>query len=155
MKHRTAFLAMGMMLAAVVTLSQTSPPRKATPPDVKSLTGVWRGQTDGLPAVTLVISEEGGSLSGAISFDLHIRATVNDPWSAKPGLPEPIFNLRFDGKTLQFQVSHRRAHPPRTLADPPVCFHLTRTGPERAELVNESEPANESAPGLVLVRREY
>jgi hypothetical protein len=145
LKHGTALLAIGMMLAANAAPNQSSPSRPAQP-DLKSLAGVWRGQMDGLPAVTMVISDEGGSLSGAISFYLHLRTTENAPWTSKPGLPEPIFNSRFDGKTLQFQLSHRRAHPPRTLFDPAVSCHLTLTGPEKAELVNESEPTNEKPP---------
>ncbi|HSZ15993.1 MAG TPA: hypothetical protein VK764_02760 [Terracidiphilus sp.] len=152
-KHRIALLAIAMVLAAIAAPSQSSPSSQLTHLD--SLTGVWRGQMDGLPAVTLVISEEGGSLAGAIAFDLHRRATVNDPWTSTPGVPEPMFNLKFDGNALQFQVSHRRAQPPRTLSDPPVSFHLTRTGPEKAELVNDSEPANENARALVLQRSEY
>jgi hypothetical protein len=67
---------------------------------------------EGLPAVVLVVTDEGGSLSGAVVFYFQTRKTVNDPWASTPGLPEPLFRLYFDGKTLSFQVSHRRAHPP-------------------------------------------
>lgn len=116
-----------------------------------SLTGVWRGQMAGLPAVTLVLTDEGGKLSGAILFYLQVRKTANDPYTATPGLPEPIFGIRFDGKTLTFQVSHRRAHPPQSLSDPPATFSLTLTGSNQAKLVNE----NERSPALDMVRSDF
>ena len=78
---------------------------------VANLTGVWRAQMDSLPAVTL--TDESGSLS--------------DLYTSTPRLPEPIFHPVFDGQTLTFEVSHRRAHPPRTLSDPPVTFRLKLT----------------------------
>ena len=114
------------------------------------ITGVWRAQMDGLPAITFVISDEGGALNGAILFYFHMRKTINDPWTSTPGLPEPIFGIHFDGKTLSFQVSHRRAHPPRTLNDPPVRYRLTVSGPNQASLVNERE-----GPGLAMTRGDY
>ena len=68
------------------------------------------------------------------------RATDEDAYSAVPGLPEPIFRPQFDGKTLLFEVSHRRSHPPRTLNDPPKHFRLTLRDADTAELVNVDEP---------------
>jgi len=126
-------------------------PAAASSVSASPITGVWKCEMDGLPAVTLVVSDEGGSLTGAVLFYFHMRKTVNDPYTSTPGLPEPMFNLHLDGNTLAFQVSHRRAHPPRTLNDPPVPFHLTVTGPNQGALVNE----NEKGPGCALVRSGY
>lgn len=111
--------------------------------------GVWRGQMDNLPGVDLVITDEGGQLRGAVLFYLHIRPDVHSPYSSTPGLPEPIFGLKLEGETMKFDVSHRRAHPPRTLHDPPVAFDLRLTGPDKAELVNGMEGGG---PALVLTR---
>jgi hypothetical protein len=131
---------------------QSQAPRRADTADgAANIVGVWRGQMDGLPAVTLVVTDEGGNLSGAVLFFFHQRKTVNDPYTSTPGLPEPMFGLHFDGKKLGFEVSHRRAHPPRTLSDPPVVFHLTLTGPNQAELGNE----NEAGPAVVMTRSDY
>ena len=116
-----------------------------------SITGVWRCETDSLPAISMVISDEGGSLTGALLFYFHMRKTANDSYTSTPGLPEPMFNVQLDGNRLTFQVSHRRAHPPRTLNDPPVSFRLTITGPNQGELVNESE----NGPGCTMVRSDY
>jgi hypothetical protein len=145
----------GLALAGLMCgagYSQTAPATAQS-----ALTGVWRGQMDNLPAVTLTITDEGGKLSGAILFFLHMRATVNDPWTSRPATEaEPILNPVFDGKTLSFMVSHKRAHPPRTLNDPPSHFRLTLIGPDKAGLVNETEAATADAgPGLPMVRSDY
>jgi hypothetical protein len=152
MKTRITRLVLVALLCAGA--SAQNPPTAA---HVSPLTGVWRGQMDNLPAVTLTITDEGGKLSGAILFFLHVRATVNDPWTSRPAnAAEPILNPVFDGKTLRFMVSHKRAHPPRTLNDPPSHFHLTLIGPNQAGLVNETEAGSADAgPGLPMVRSDY
>ena len=114
------------------------------------INGVWRGQMSGLPGVTLLVTDEGGSLVGGVLFYFQQRANENSPWTATPGLPEPMLNPKFDGKMLTFQISHRRAHPPGSLNDPPVPFHLMLVGPDKAELLNEKE-----GPPLTLTRSEY
>ena len=101
--------------------------------DRTDILGVWRGIEGALPAVTLTITDEGGTLAGAILFYLIRREAGKDPTSS-PGVPEPLLHPKIDGNTLNFEVSHRRAHPPRTLSDPPVSFHLKLSGPNRGEL---------------------
>ena len=142
---------MVLLLGAVAGFAQSDKPT------TRALTGIWRGNMDGLPEVVLTITDEGGSLSGAVLFFLHTRATVNDPWTSRPAdAAEPLLNPVFDGKTLRFEVSHKHAHPPRTLNDPPARFHMTLIGPDKAGLVNESEGgAKDSGPGLPLVRSDY
>lgn len=150
---KTGFAA--LLVAALLcgaSRAQTAPETASA-----SLVGVWRGQMENLPAVTLTITDEGGKLSGAILFFMHVRATVNDPWTSKPAdEAEPIINPVFDGKTLTFMVSHKRAHPPRTLNDPPSHFHLTLTGPNQARFVNETEAGHgDTGPGWPMVRSDY
>jgi hypothetical protein len=137
-----------LLLVGVQIRAQSAPSQPAASP----ITGVWRAQIDGLPAVTMVVTDEGGSLSGAVLFYLHMRKTVNDPYTSTPGLPEPMFGMHFNGKALEFEVSHRRAHPPGSLYDPPARFRLTLTGPGKAELVNESES---HSPTIVLERSDF
>lgn len=140
-------------LCAAVLLVQFS---VAQPADNKPILGVWRAEADGFPFVTLTLTDEGGSLSGAVLFYFHQRKTVNDPYTSTPGLPEPLLNPAFDGQTLTFQVSHRRAHPPGTLSDPPVTFHLKLTGTNSAG-VNRGELSNatEHSAGLMMTRSDY
>jgi hypothetical protein len=114
------------------------------------LTGVWRGEMDGLPAFDLVLSDEGGTLQGAILFYLHKRVDANHPYTATPGLPEPIFDVHFDGTNLDFKVSHRRAHPPGSLKDPPFTMRLTPLSSDTARIRNQSE-----GPAVIIHRSEY
>jgi hypothetical protein len=103
-----------------------------------------------LPAVTLNITDEGGGLSVAVVFYLIKKSSVmSEPTTSTPGPPEPLFKPRVDGNTLVFEVSHRRAHPPGTLSDPPAHFRLKLLDHDKAELVNESES---SGPAIVLTR---
>jgi hypothetical protein len=135
-----------LLLAACRAVAQ--PPSAATN---ASINGVWRCQINGLPAITLLVTDEPGSLTGAILFYFQQRTTDKNAYNAVPGLPEPIFHPQFDGKTLLFEVSHRRAHPPRTLNDAPKHFRLTLHGPNTAELVNVDEPG----PACKIVRSDY
>jgi len=143
-------IAIVLLLAGVLTSAQKDI-AQTTQADHSRLTGVWRGQMNDLPALTLVVTDEGGGLSGAVLFYFLTRKTENDPWTSTPGLPEPVLHLRVEGDTISFDVSHRRAHPPRTLNDPPVHFHLRLTAPNQSELVNESE----HSPAFILTRSEY
>ncbi len=101
-----------------------------------ALTGVWRAQLEGVPALVMTITDEGGELTGAILFYM-IRRDPGQPPRSSPGNPEPMFNLKFDGKALDFRVSHLRAHGAKTANDPPVRFRLTVTGRDEARLVRE------------------
>jgi len=106
------------------------------------MVGVWRGNNQGSPFVTLTIKNENGSLSGSILFYPQHH---EDGKTSTPGDPEPLLNPKFDGQTLTFQVSHKNAHPPDSSNDTPVKFHLSLnpadwTASVTGMLVNESEP---------------
>jgi hypothetical protein len=103
-----------------------------------AINGVWRAQVDGFAALVMTISEEGGELSGAILFYLIRRDEGHSP-NATPGIPEPLFNVMFDGKVLDFRVSHHRSHGARTFNDPPMRFQLIITGPDEGLLVTEGK----------------
>jgi hypothetical protein len=131
--------------------SQTSKPSETA--NYAPIVGIWRCEMDGLPAVTLTVTDESGSLSGAVLFYLH-RRDPGKPVTATPGVPEPLFNPKFEGKSLKFQVSHRRAHPPGSLQDAPVSFELKLAGDGKAELMNESE-RDPTAPVFMFIRSTY
>jgi hypothetical protein len=115
-----------------------------------SVVGVWRAQAEGLPWVTLTLTDEGGTLAGAVLFYLHRREPGGQVTST-PGVPEPLLNIHLDGNSLTFKVSHRRAHPPGSLSSPPVQFRLKLPSDDHASLVNESE----TGPSAALVRSDY
>jgi hypothetical protein len=149
MRLRLLALALLMAFAQLPLLAQTANPSGTQDPS--KFVGVWRGQFDNLPGADLVIDNEGGSLHGAVVFYLHKRADTNSPFTATPGLPGPLLNLRAEGPTLRFELSHRLAHPPRTLHDPLMHFHLTITGPDQSALGNDDE----GGLGLPMKRTDY
>jgi hypothetical protein len=102
------------------------------------ITGVWRGEMDGVPALVMTICDEGDELTGAMLFYL-VRREEGQPVRSSPGHPTPMFNMKFDGKTLRFRVSHRRAHGARTANDPPVAMRLTITGGGEGMIIHESD----------------
>ena len=138
---------------AMLTSTGRAQPGGGTNANASPLEGVWRCEMHGLPAVTLTVTNEGGSLTGAVLFYLH-RTEPGKAETATPGVPEPLFNPKFNGKTLTFEVSHRRAHPPGSLQDGPVNFALKIDGPDKAEFVNESEH-DPKAPRYFLVKSAY
>jgi hypothetical protein len=146
----TFFIA-AILSAATLAFGQS----RLLPAHRSAVIGVWRGETDNLPAVLINITDESGKLSGAALFYLHKRETVKDPYTSIPGLPEPLFNLSVSGRTLRFEISHRRAHPPGTLHDAPVHFRLAITSPNRAELVREAGANEPAGPPVVMVRSDY
>ena len=157
MKRRSVFLCILAMFGTAALHAQAGVAKDAA--DVTPIVGVWRAQMDGLPFITLTLTNENGSLQGAVLFYLHRREAVGQPWTSTPGNPGPIFNPKFDGETLTFQVSHRGAHPPRTLNDPPFTFRLKLIGPNKAGLVNVSEAAltgeSTAGPGLPMERSDF
>lgn len=158
--NRTTILRVLFWLAvlgcAVIAIRGRAQALTGQQPAHGKLIGVWRADADGLPAVTMVISDEGGSLKGAVLFYLHKREAVDKPYTSTPGLPEPMFNLKFNGATLTFQISHRRAHPPRTLSDAPVTFHLRLRGRDSASLsMGDDANHGEAVAGLAMVRSDY
>jgi hypothetical protein len=140
------------LVGIVVTFSQFALFGQVAPANgqAKSIVGVWRAQMGGLPVVTLTITDEGSKLEGALLFYL-LRRDDKGAAAASPGVPEPLLNPSFDGKVLTFQISHRRAHPPGSLGDPPVSLSLTLTGANSGSLVNKSE----ASPPLQLTRSDY
>ncbi len=74
-----------VILCACTFVQDTKVEASASTP----INGVWRGQMNGLPAVTLLVTDEGGSLAGGVLFYFQQRADEHSPWTATAGLPEP------------------------------------------------------------------
>ena len=122
---------------------------KAQTADYQNVVGVWRAQAGNLPVFTMVVSDEGGGLSGAILFYLLRRESPNQPETATPGNPQPMLHPTFDGTTLSFQVSHRRAHPPQTQNDPPITLTFKAADLGKPQTLKWNERT------LTLTRTEY
>src|SRR5262249_54834438 len=102
-------------------------------PGNSAVAGVWNGDMYGVRAVTLELHEQGGKLNGTILFYL-IRHNDGLPPRSALGTPEPLIDSVFDGNVLTFKVSHKNAHPPQTLNDPPVSFRLELETSKKANL---------------------
>jgi hypothetical protein len=115
------------------------------------LAGTWRGSINNLPAVTLNISESRGKVMGTILFYFLHRSTESGPWEVDKTHSKslPLLDPKFDGTTLKFKVSHKEAHPPQTLNDPPSSFQMRLTGKGLAELENLTE---RQGPPLKMIR---
>jgi hypothetical protein len=105
-----------------------------------TVTGVWRAEMEGLPAFVMTVHEEGGGLRGAALFYL-IRHNDGQAPRAESGTPEPLLNLKFDGRELDFAVIQRRAHEPESSQDSLVSFRLKITGSNTGVLVREGDEA--------------
>lgn len=53
-------LMLALLLPACVVRGQTGESEKMEPASLAKFAGVWRGQTDDLPVVDIVITDEGG-----------------------------------------------------------------------------------------------
>lgn len=148
MKMRILAMGLAMMLGAGAALAQNAAPLQQAV-DNKGVVGVWRAQMGDVPAFTMVITDEGGELAGAIQFYLLRREGPDQKPTATPGIPGPILHPIFDGKTLTFQVSHRLAHPPRTLNDPPITLSF------KAPELGKSEVFQWEGQSVTLTRTEY
>jgi hypothetical protein len=103
------------------------------------IVGVWHGEYRGLPWVTVTLTDEGGTLSGAVLFYLH-RQTAGAAETATPGVPEPLLDPHFDSTTLSFRVSARRAGGPASLEEPPIPMTIEFIDADHVRLVNQQDP---------------
>jgi hypothetical protein len=115
------------------------------------IAGTWRGKIYDLPGVVLTVSDDGGKFSGTIIFYFLHRNTEHASWEVDTThlTALPLLDPKFDGKILSFQVSHKEAHPPRTLNDPPSSFQMRLTGKDEGELLNLTE---KQSPGVKMAR---
>ncbi|MFZ0395447.1 MAG: hypothetical protein WCF17_16735 [Terracidiphilus sp.] len=139
MKAKLGTIAVQLVMI-MAALSSLSPPcaGQTAPTDTKVLLGIWQGQgaaqETGIPFVTLTLIDDGGNLYGAILLSV-IRLEQGKRVASAPGIPEPILNPSFDGRTLRFQIRYRGPLPPGISSDGPVLtYRLKLTPPNKAEL---------------------
>jgi hypothetical protein len=139
MKSKSAVAVLPLVIIAAAGFCQPLPAAgPAASTDAKALAGIWPGQgvaqETGSPFVTLTLTNEGGSLSGAILLSV-VHLEQGKPVASAPGIPEPILNPRFDGQTLQFQMRYRGPLPTGiSSGDPLLTCHLKLSPPDKAEL---------------------
>ena len=65
-------------------------------------TGVWQGNLDGVPAVTLTLANDAGEANGTIVF--HAIKNENGHAYSFSTEPHTLINARVDGDMISFQV---------------------------------------------------
>jgi hypothetical protein len=102
----------------------------------QTVSGVWQGVWEDVPAVTVRLSDEGGFLSGTVQFTEIIRRLDGSRIIDRTN-ELPLVNPKFDGERLCFEVEYG-PHPypfpasaqPAQLAE----IELTFVGYDEAEL---------------------
>jgi hypothetical protein len=107
--------------------------------------GVWQGELDGQPAVTLTLADDGGALEGTVVFNLIERQTQGPPRVASIQ-PHVLLDPQSNGSTLSFQIMR----PDRSEA--PLKFTVTLDGNDKARI--HCLNCGPDAPVAELVRME-
>jgi hypothetical protein len=134
MKQRIFALGCAVILSVCTAAAQA--------PANAGWTGVWQGQLDGQPAVTLTLADDGGALGGTVVFNLVERQPGGEPHvvSIQPHL---LLNPHVSGTTLSFQIMRRdRSEEPMRFTvvtgdDGKTRIHCLNCGPDapNAEIV--------------------
>ena len=96
-----ACLAITAMLTAAAN-AQTAAESIDKPFVHPAWTGVWQGNLDGVPAVTLTLANDAGEANGTIVF--HAIKKENGHAYSFSTEPHTLIHPRIEGNTLSFQV---------------------------------------------------
>ena len=108
MYHRVCnFLTYSLALIACIAITVASPAQSASSATAPraAWVGVWQGQLEGLPGVTLTLSDDLGMLNGTIVFTLIKNGNIAGH------VTHLLLRPRVDGNTLSFQVKREGDHP--------------------------------------------
>jgi hypothetical protein len=97
----------------------------------QTIAGKWEGKIDGLPWVTLQITQDHGNLAGTATFYIHDREHPGDPSKGILGKTEvDLVNARLSGNTLLFDVcNHDKSGVTLNAASNELLsFRMTLTG---------------------------
>ena len=115
-----------LLAGALCLLTQSLQP--ASP-----IAGTWEGQSHGLKAITLKISQDSRNISGTVVFYI-LKDEGSGLHVGRPSDPLPLLNPRWNGKVLRFSVNNDKWLVP---------FEIRLAGPRAAEgkrLMAHGEP---------------
>jgi hypothetical protein len=150
MKHLVEVCLLTLMLIAGITPSGITQSAAAAL-DNASFAGTWVGRRNNLPGIKLKIQEANRKISGEIDFYLQKRYDPSGPWHVAGEYATPLLAPHVEGKTLTFEVQHRRCHECAELG-PNVKFRMVLAGADEAQLWNLNE-GPDSGSGLILIRQ--
>lgn len=110
--------------------------------------GTWHGRMNDLPVLDLILEQSGGEISGSIVFYFHVRAE-DGKWHVKGKHSQPLLLPKLQGRTLEFEVTHRKSHG-SSEPGPNVPFRIELRGGDSAILHKTDELI--TGPGLKLTR---
>jgi len=119
MKHRRFSAAAAAAVFACAVGAQT--------PASTLWNGVWQGELDGQPAVTLTLADDSGNLGGTVVFNRIERQTQGPPRVASIE-PHVLVDPQADRKRLSFEIMR----PDR--AESPLKFAVTLDGSDEAHI---------------------
>jgi len=90
------------LLASSVAIAQTAAESIDKPFIHPAWTGVWQGDLDGVPAVTLTLANDAGEANGTIVF--HAIKDENGHAYSFSTEPHTLIHPRIEGNILSFQV---------------------------------------------------
>ena len=102
----------------------------AATPANPSFAGTWEGKMNDLPGIAFKIEETDGKVNGTAIFYFQERSSADGAWHVNAEHPAPLLVPRVEGKTLTFEVEHRKCH---------ECVELGRNAKFRMELAGPHE----------------
>jgi hypothetical protein len=113
--------------------------------------GIWEGQTNGLPAIELRIQDSAGRPTGEIVFYFQERKS-DGPWTVKSDHAVPMLNVKTEGKSMTFEVTHHKSHGSSELG-PNVKFRVRWISAQELRLF-KIDAGTEPGSGLKLIRKK-
>jgi len=128
--------------------------QSAATPANPSFAGTWEGKMNDLPGIAFKIEETDGKVNGTAIFYFQERSSADGAWHVNPEHPAPLLVPRVEGKTLTFEVEHRKCHECVELGQN-AEFRMELRGPDEARLwkLDEQRADKGLGPGLRLTRR--
>ena len=99
------FFAAGKGKSEPINTFTTSMHAKPAQAAADSIAGTWEGKTEGVPAITITIKQDGDRLSGSVTF-YRIEDDGSGP-RVTGKQTRDLINPKFDGKILSYQVKGR------------------------------------------------
>ena len=140
MANQTGRLLPAFLVLAMVATAASSP-----------IAGTWDGKVNDLPAVELVIRDDGGKVSGFIGFYFQSRGD-DGRWHAGEKTTLPLLSPKLEGRVLTFETIHHKKHGSPDLGpNNRYRVHFVAANEARLRILNDRP--QEDGSGLKLTRR--
>jgi hypothetical protein len=118
----------------------------------QTVSGVWRGDLQDVPAVTIRLEQNGGELTGTARFT-QMTATPEGPKASGETKELPLKNVRFNGERLLFEVSNEKEGAAEIVARMEMNFTADAAVAELRRTGGRPEGTPESKAAVIIMRR--